>query len=72
MNVTKLRRLSTEIFKTLNNINPAFMNEFSGILIGQFEINTNLENPIIGQVTFGVKIIRYLEPKTWNSLPSYK
>ena len=34
MNVTKLRRLSTEIFKTLNNINPAFMNEFSGILIG--------------------------------------
>ena len=27
MNVTRLRSLYTEIFKTLNNVNPAFMNE---------------------------------------------
>ena len=44
MNVNRLRSLSTEIFKTLNNTNPALMNEFlsSGRLIGQFEINANL------------------------------
>ena len=44
MNVNRLRSLSIEIFKTLNNINPALMNEFlsSGRLIGQFEINANL------------------------------
>ena len=27
INVTRLRSLCIEIFKTLNNINPAFMNE---------------------------------------------
>ena len=44
MNVNRLRSLSIEIFKTLNNINPALMNKFlsSGRLIGQFEINANL------------------------------
>ena len=44
MNVNRLRSLSIEIFKTLNNINPALMNEFlsSGRLIGQFEISANL------------------------------
>ena len=29
----------------------------------------NLEVPIINQVTFGAKSIRYLGPKIWNSLP---
>ena len=44
MNVNRLRSLSIEISKTLNNINPALMNEFlsSGRLIGQFEISANL------------------------------
>ena len=40
MNVTRLRSLCTEIFKTLNNINTTFMNEMFEFrrLIGQFEI----------------------------------
>ena len=40
MNVTRLRSLCTEIFKTLNNINTTFMNEIFEFrrLIGQFEI----------------------------------
>ena len=44
MNVNRLRSFSIEISKTLNNINPALMNEFlsSGRLIGQFEISANL------------------------------
>ena len=29
----------------------------------------NLEVPIINQVTFGAKSIRYLGPKIWNLLP---
>ena len=29
----------------------------------------NPEVPIINQVTFGAKSIRYLGPKIWNSLP---
>ena len=45
MNVNRLRGFCIEISKTLNNINPAFINEtfeLRKILIGQFEINTNL------------------------------
>ena len=29
----------------------------------------NLEIPITNQVTFGTKVIRYLGPKIWKSLP---
>ena len=29
----------------------------------------NLEVPIINQVTFGAKSIRYLGPEIWNTLP---
>ena len=44
MFVNRLRSFCIKIFKTLSNINPAFMNEIFELkkLIGQFEINTNL------------------------------
>ena len=63
----------TEIFKTLNNINLAFVNEIFELrktnraVRNQYKLN--LEVPIINQVTFGAKSIRYLRPKIWNSLP---
>ena len=73
VNVNRLRSLCIEIFKTLNNINPAFMNEIFELrktnraVRNQYKLN--LEVPIINQVTFGAKSIRYLGPKIWNSLP---
>ena len=73
VNVNRLRSLCIEIFKTLNNINPAFMNEVfelrktNSAVRNQYKLN--LEVPIINQVTFGTKSIRYLGPKIWNSLP---
>ena len=63
----------TEILKTLNNINLAFVNEIFELkktnraVRNQYKLN--LEVPIINQVTFGAKSIRYLGPKIWNSLP---
>ena len=62
-----------EIFKTLNNINPAFKNETSELrktkraVRNQYKLN--LEVFVINQVTFGAKSIRYFGPKIWNSLP---
>ena len=73
MNVTRLRSLCIEIFKTLNNINPVFMNETFELrktkraVRNQYKLN--LEVPIINQVTYGAKSIRYFGPKIWNSLP---
>ena len=64
MNVTRLRSLCIEIFKTLNNINPAFMNEIFELRktkrAVQNQYKLNLEVPVINQVTFGAKSIRYL------------
>ena len=73
VNVNRLRSLCTEIFKTLNNINPAFINEIFELkktnraVRNQYKLN--LEDPIINQVTFGAKSIRHLGSKIWNSLP---
>ena len=73
MNVNRLRSLCIESFKTLNNINPDFMNEIFDLrktnraVRNQYKLN--LEVPTINQVTFGIKSIRYLGPKIWNSLP---
>ena len=67
------RSLCIESFRTLNNINPAFMNEIFELrktnraVRNQYKLN--LEVPTINQVTFGIKSIRYLGPKIWNSLP---
>ena len=72
MNVNRLRSLCNETFKTLTNINPAFMNEIFELrktnraVRNQYKLN--LEVPIIDQVTFGAKGIRYLVPKFWKSL----
>ena len=73
MNVTRLRSLSIEMFKTLNSINPTFVNDIFELRKTNRAIRNqykpNLEVPIINQVTFGAKSIRYLGPKIWNSLP---
>ena len=47
-----------EIFE-LRKTNRAVRNQYK----------LNLEVPTINQVTFGIKSIRYLGPKIWNSLP---
>ena len=72
MNFTRLRSLSIEMFKTLNSINPTLMN-------GIFELRKtnkairnqykhNLEVPIINQVTFGAKSLRYVGPEIWSKI----
>ena len=55
MNVTRLRSLCIELRKTKRAVR------------NQYKLN--LEVPIINQVTYGAKSIRYFGPKIWNSLP---
>ena len=63
MNVNRLRNLCMETFKTLNNINPAFMNEIPELRktnrLVRNQHKLNIEVTVISQVTFGAKIIRY-------------
>ena len=73
MKVNRLRSLCIEIYKSINNINPMYMNkvfklrETSRAVCSNYKLN--LDVPTINQVSFGDKSLRYYGPKIWNSLP---
>ena len=72
MKVNRLRSLFIEIYKLINNINPAYMNEIfklrkiSRALCSNYKLNLDVST--INQVSFGGKSLRYYGPKIWNSL----
>ena len=75
MNVYRLRNLCVEINKTINKLNPEFMNnifkvkENKRVVRGQYKLN--LETPEWNQVTFGAKRLKVYRSKFWNSLSSH-
>ena len=74
----KARRLSSlcfEIYKSINSINPSFMNEIfrlrvtSRMVRSQYRLN--LDIPKVNQVSFGNNSIRSFGPKIWSCLPPH-
>ena len=69
MEIRRLRTLALETFKTLNDLNPAFMK----ILFAKREVSkrrkNNLEIPNRNTIKYGDKSIRSLRPHIWNGLP---
>ena len=67
-NVKRLRTLSVEIFKTLNNLNPSFMNEIFSLRQKDRPVRQkyklNLDIPSYNQVTFSRKALTFFGPKT--------
>lgn len=70
--IKSLRLLATEIFKTLNNLNPCYMKEI-------FETNSNrtserfkynIKSQSFKHVRHGKKSLRVLGPMLWNLLPN--
>ena len=69
MEVRRLRTMALEIYKSLNNLNPLFM---ENLFIKRNNINrrkNDLNIPTRNTVTFGNKSLRCLGPHVWNSLP---
>ena len=73
MNVRRSRTFCVEIYKTLNDLNPSFMNDIFKLKINGREVRDkyklNLDIPKWNQKTFGYKSLKVLCPKIWNSLP---
>ena len=71
MNVNWLRNLCVEIYKTINKLNPEFMNNTlsSKKRLVREQYKFNLGTPQWNQVTFGAKNLKLYGPKVWNSLP---
>ena len=73
MKVDRSRGLCIEIYKSINNINPMYMNEIfklrktSRTVLSNYKLN--LDVPTINQVSFGDKSLRYYGSKIWNLLP---
>ena len=67
MKVNILRSHCTEIYKSVNNINPTYMNgifklrKTSRVVRSNYKLN--LDVPTINQDTFGDKSLRYYGPK---------
>ena len=69
MEIRRPRTLALEFFKTLNDLNPAFMkNLFAKREVSKRRKN-NLEIPNRNTVKYGDKSIRSLGPHIWNGLP---
>ena len=60
-----------EAYKTLNSLNPCFMQEFilretNGNVHNKYKLNLNIA--VVNQVNYGTKSLRSFGPKIWNSL----
>ena len=74
MHINSLRTFCTEIFKSINNLNPIFMNDIFKIRVTDRPVRkfyrNNIEFQRFNQVTFGKNSLRVFGPKVWNALPS--
>ena len=69
MNVNRLRNLCVEIYKSINKLNPEFMNNISKVISLREQYKINLKTPKGNQVTLGAKSLKVYRPKVWSSLP---
>ena len=67
--IRKLRTLATEIFKTINNLNPPYMKE----IFTQNTIRNTERKRLLVKATntkrYGTDSLKHLGPKIWNCLP---
>ncbi len=71
MEVQRYRFIATEVYKAVNKRTPIYIQELFEIK----ELVYNLRDPIrtkvpkCSSVTYGLKYLRFLGNKIWNSLP---
>ena len=70
IDLRNLQNLATEIFKTLNNLNPNYMRNIFEHKAGRSSerLKFNIKSQKCKSVKFGKKSIRVLGPILWNSL----
>ena len=69
MNVKKTRILATEIFKTINNLNPSFMKDIFTSKVNPKVLPNNLIVKRHNATKYGPKSLTTLGPQIWNTLP---
>ena len=72
MNLVRERRLCTEVYKTLNSLNPRFMQELFKLretnrnVRKKYKLNSNIS--VVNQVNYGTKYLKAFEKinSNWN------
>ena len=71
MKVKRLRILGLKVFKTLNNLNLAFMEEIFNRTKWLRHRPNNIQVNVHKIAKYGDKSLRTLGPHIWNSLPEH-
>ena len=71
MEVKRLRTLGLEVFETLNNLNPAFMEEIFHRTKWLTHRPNNIQVNVDKTARYSDKSLRTLGPHIWNSLPEH-
>jgi hypothetical protein len=69
--VRKLRIMSVEIFKTLNNLNPIYMKEIFTLNTRESSKSNTLKVKAQNSKKYGTDSLRSLGPRIWNALPNH-
>ena len=72
VHIHSIRLLALEVFKTLQNLNPAFMKDYFIPKSSDYDprMRDMLYIPKVKTTRYGIKSLRFLGPKIWNSLPN--
>ena len=72
VHIHSIRLLALAIYKTLHNLNPAFMKNYFLPKPTSYNLRRNdvLSIPKVKTTNYGIKSISFLGPKIWNSLPN--
>ena len=72
MEIKRYGTLALEIFKTLNNLNPTYMQDLFYLRSLSARRPNNIAVVRTSKNTYGTKSLRSLRPQIWNSLPKHK
>ena len=71
MELKRYQTLSLEIFKTLNVLNPTYMQDIFYLRSLSARRPNNIAVVRTNTNTYGTKSLRSLGPQIWNSLPEH-
>ena len=71
MEIKRYRTLALEIFKTLDDLNPMYMQQLFYLRSSSARRPNDIAVVRTNTNTYGTKSLRSLEPQIWNSLPEH-
>ena len=73
IHIDNLRALMTEVYKSLNKLNPSFMWEMFQIKNCKYALRSGINLEVVKKrtVTYGINSIHFKACMLWNNLPTY-